>query len=372
MLLKAEFEKFFENLSADGGLLMKQSLQKKSNALSVHLLGDIRSLIQQAREHVAVAVNSATVLLYWQIGKRIREDVLKQERAEYGKQIFYTLSRKLTEEFGGGWGEKHLRHCTRFAEIFSDEEIVYTLCRQLSWSHLRAIMYLEDSLKREFYIEMCKIERWSVRTLSERISSMLYERTAISKKPDQLIRKELKELRDDGKMTPDLVFRDPYFLNFLGLKDTYSEKNLESAILSEIESFILELGIGFSFIARQKKITVDGDEYYIDLLFYHRTLRRLVAIDLKLDKFKPAYKGQMELYLRWLEKYEMQKREELPIGLILCAGKSSEQIELLQLHKSGIRVSEYLTELPSRKVLERKLHQAIIAAKEQILHRTTK
>ncbi|MEW5799420.1 MAG: PDDEXK nuclease domain-containing protein [Bacteroidota bacterium] len=350
---------------------MKRTVRKRSISLSTNLLGDIRSLIQQAREHVAVAVNSATVLLYWQIGKRIREDVLKNEKAEYGKQIFYALSRKLTEEFGNGFSQANLFHMAKFAEVFPDKKIVQALSAQLSWTHLRTIIYLEDPLKREFYTEMCKIERWSTRTLEERISSMLYERTAISKKPEQLIKKELQELKDDGRMTPDLVFRDPYFLNFLGLKDTYSEKDLESAILREIESFILELGTGFSFIARQKKITVDSDDYYIDLLFYHRTLRRLVAIDLKLDKFKPAYKGQMELYLRWLEQHEMQNGEELPIGLILCAGKSSEQIELLQLHKSGIRVSEYFTELPSRKMLERKLHQAIITAREQLAQRKT-
>ncbi|GAJ20496.1 unnamed protein product, partial [marine sediment metagenome] len=176
----------------------------------------------------------------------------------------------------------------------------------------------------------------------------------------------LAALRGEDRLTPDLVFRDPYFLDFLGLKDTYSEKDLETAILREMESFILELGAGFSFVARQKRITVDNEDYYLDLLFFHRKLKRLIAIELKLGKFKAAYKGQMELYLRWLEKYEKEPGEETPLGLILCAGKASEQIELLQLHNSGIKVAEYMTELPERKLLEQKLHKAVEMARKRL------
>jgi predicted nuclease of restriction endonuclease-like (RecB) superfamily len=197
---------------------------------------------------------------------------------------------------------------------------------------------------------------------------MLYESTALSKKPIKMIKKELAVLKEQDKLTPDLVFRDPYLLDFLGLKDSYSEKDLEAAILREMESFILELGVGFSFVARQKRITVDDEDYYIDLLFYHRNLRRLVVIELKLCKFKAAYKGQMEVYLRWLDRYERQRGEESPIGLILCAGKSAEHIELLELEKSGIRVAEYLTHLPPREVLEAKLHEAILLVRKQIMN----
>ena len=319
---------------------------------STNLLGDIRSLIQQAHERVAVTVNSTTVVLYWQIGKRIREDVLKNERAGYGEQIVSTLSKHLLSEYGSGFSEKSLHRMIQFAEVFPDQKIVASLMRQLSWTHFLQLIPLEEGGKREFYAEMCRVEGWSVRQLRDRMNSMLFERTAISKKPQQLIKKELAALRNENAFSSDMVFRDPYVLDFLGLKDTFAEKDLEQAILREMESFILELGSGFSFVARQKKIAVDGEEYYLDLLFYHRLLRRLVAIELKLDKFKPAYKGQMELYLRWLEKYEMQPEEETPLGLILCAGKSNEQIELMQLEKSGIRVSQYLTELPPRKILE--------------------
>jgi hypothetical protein len=162
-----------------------------------------------------------------------------------------------------------------------------------------------------------------------------------------------------------MVFKDPYILDFLGLKDRYLEKDLEDAILRELENFILELGAGFSFIARQKRIQIDSDDYYIDLLFYNRKLRRLVAIELKLGDFKPADKGQMELYLRWLDKHERAPGEETPIGLILCAGKKQETVELLELNKSGIRVAEYLTELPSRKLLQQKLHKAVEHARKK-------
>ncbi len=291
---------------------------------------------------------------------------MKEKRAEYGKEIVVTVSRQLVSEFGEGFTDKNLRRMIQFAEAFPDMEIVVTLSRQLSWSHFVGILPIKDDLQRDFYAEMCRIERWSVRTLRKKIDGMLYERTAISKKPEELVKKELSALRDEDRLTPDLVFRDPYFLDFLGLKDTFSEKDLETAILREMENFILELGAGFSFVARQKRITVDNEDYYLDLLFFHRKLKRLIAIELKLGKFKAAYKGQMELYLRWLEKYEKEPSEETPLGLILCAGKTSEQIELLQLDKSGIKVAEYMTELPKRELLARKLHKAVELARKRL------
>lgn len=330
------------------------------------LFADIKNLIENSRQFVAQTINSTLTILYWKIGQRINHDLLHDKRAAYGKQIVVLLSRHLTESYGSGWSEKHLRHCLRFAETFPDENIVSALWRQFSWSHFKTIIYIDDELKRMFYTEMCKIENWSTRQLAQKIDGMLYERTAISKKPDELIKHELTGLRENNKLTPDLVFRDPYFLDFLGLKDTYSEKNLEDAILHYIEQFIMELGQGFTFVERQKRMQVDGEDNKLDLLFYHRKLKRLVAIDLKLGKFKAAYKSQMELYLRWLEKYEMQKDEETPIGLLLCAAGSHEQIELLQLDKAGIKVAEYLTELPDKKLLQEKLHKAIEISKQRM------
>jgi predicted nuclease of restriction endonuclease-like (RecB) superfamily len=327
---------------------------------------DVKQLIEQSKTKVALAINAEISLLYWQVGNRINNEILGNERAEYGKQVIQTLSNQLTEEYGKGWGEKQLRHCMQFASVFSSQEIVYTLCRELSWSHLRLISYMEDPLKRDFYIEICKLEKWSVRVFQERIQSMLFERTAISKKPELTIQKDIEQLKNEQKLSADLVFKDPYVLDFLGLKDTYSEKDLETSIIAELQRFIIELGSDFAFLARQKRITIDSTDYYIDLLFYHRRLKCLVAIDLKIGNFEASYKGQMELYLRYLEKYEQVEGENSPIGLILCSGKNEEHVELLQLDKSNIRVADYLTLLPSKELLKQKLHLAIEIAKNII------
>jgi predicted nuclease of restriction endonuclease-like (RecB) superfamily len=350
---------------------MKKETEKRvakayNKPISGDLTSDIRRLIETARHNVAVTVNAGLTILYWQIGSRIRQDILKEKRADYGEKIISTLSIQLVKEFGNGFSRPNLFRMVSFAEAFPEGKIVSTLSRQLSWSHFVEIIPLKDDLQRDFYAEMCRIERWSVRTLRKKISGMLYERTAISKKPEELVKEELAALREEDRLTPDLVFRDPYFLDFLGLKDTFSEKDLESSILREMESFILELGIGFSFVARQKRIAIDNEDYYLDLLFFHRKLKRLIAIELKLGKFKAAHKGQMELYLRWLEKYEKEPGEETPLGLILCAGKTNEQIELLQLDKSGIKVAEYMTELPKRELLQQKLHKAVEMARKRL------
>lgn len=254
---------------------MKNRLPAKSSVmLSSELLNDIRSLIAETRQSVAQSVNSALVLLYWRVGGRIRQNLLKEKRARYGEEIISTLSRQLSAEFGNGFSRPNLFRMVRFAEVFPDEKIVSTLSTQLSWSHFVEIIPLKDNLQRDFYAEMCRVERWSVRTLREKIGGMLYERTALSKKPERLVRQELETLREEDRLTPDLVFRDPYLLDFLGLKDAFSEKDLEAAILREMESFILELGTGFSFVARQKRMTIGDDDFYLDLLFYHRKLRR--------------------------------------------------------------------------------------------------
>jgi predicted nuclease of restriction endonuclease-like (RecB) superfamily len=329
----------------------------------IKLYQDVRGLIEKSRQNAAIVINSEISLLYWDVGKRLKSVVLNNERAEYGKKILENLSVKLTREYGRGWSKQQLHHCIHFYAVFPNRKIVYALRRQLGWTNLRTIIYIEEPLKRDFYIEMCKLEHWDSRALQERIDSMLYERTAISKKPEQVIKNDLALLKDEGKLTADLVFRDPYFLDYLGLSDAYSEKDLESAILAELTHFIIEFGSDFGFLARQKRITIDHEDYYIDLLFYHRRLKCLIAIDLKLGKFKAAYKGQMELYLRWLEKYEMQEGENPPIGLILCSGKNQEHIELLQLEKSNIKVADYLTKLPDMRLLEKRLKQSIERAK---------
>jgi predicted nuclease of restriction endonuclease-like (RecB) superfamily len=341
---------------------MPKNTTKKPSA-NAPLFNQIKNLIESAKVKIAVSVNSEVAFLNWKIGCVIAEEILQNKRAAYGKEIIGNLSVNLITEFGDGWSEKHLRHCLRSAENFSEKQIVSALRRQLSWTHIKAISYENDQLKRDFYLEMAIAERWSTRDLQEKMGSMLFERTALSKKPKTLAKQELKKLSADKIISPDLVFKDTYVLDFLGLKDSYSEKDLENSIVVNIEKFLLEIGDGFAFIERQKRIAVDDIDYYLDLLFYHRKLKRLVAVDLKLGKFKPEYKGQMELYLRWLQKYEKQEDEENPIGLLLCSEGNSEHIEFMMIDQKEIRVAQYLTQLPSRKWLESKLHKAVEIAK---------
>ena len=333
------------------------------------LFGEIKTLIEEGRRQVAVSVNATMTMLYWQVGERINKAVLKEKRAEYGKQIVSILSRRLVSEYGASYSEKNLWRMMQFADTYPDREIVVSLIRQLSWTHFLAIIPIDDPLKKSFYTEMCKLEKWSTRTLRERINSMLYERTAISKRPEETIQRELQQLGEGGPITPDLVFRDPYVLDFLDLKDTYSEKDLESAIVAELQRFIVELGTDFAFLARQKRIAIDNRDYYLDLLFYHRRLKSLVAIDLKIGEFDAAFKGEMELYLAWLEKHESVEGENPPVGLILCAGKSPEHVELLQLHKANIKVADYFTILPPQEVLLDKLREAIAIARNRLSSR---
>lgn len=326
----------------------------------------IVQLIENRKHFIVKAVNESMITLYWNIGKTINDDILNGERAKYGEAVINEISKRLTVKFGKGFNKTSLFRMMKFYQKFSNYEIVATLSQQLTWSHFIELLTIEDALKRDFYASMCKNETWSVRALRDRKKSMLYERTAISKKPDETIANDIAELRDDRKMTTDMFFRDPYILDFLGLKDTYSEKDLEKAILAELEKFILEMGSDFAFLSRQKHIVLDGKDYYMDLLFYHRTMRRLVVIELKLGEFEPQDKGQTELYLRWLDKYEKAEGEEAPVALIFCAEKSQETIELLELDKGNIHVAQYLTKMPPKEILQEKLLLAIANAKQRL------
>jgi predicted nuclease of restriction endonuclease-like (RecB) superfamily len=311
-------------------------------------------------------VNQTLVLTYWQVGKTIKTTLVTEERAEYGRGIVDRLAKKLSQEYGNGFSGRNLLRMMRFYEQFSDEQIPTTLSSKLSWSHFVELIRVEDGLKREFYVMMCANERWSVRMLRERMNGMLFERTAIAKQPEEVIRQELEQLTQRQPMSPQLFIKDPYFLDFLDLKDNFSEKDLENGILYELERFLLELGGGFSYIDRQKRIQIGGRDYYIDLLFYHRKLKRLVLIELKLGEFSPEHKGQVELYLKWLSRYEKEPGEEEPIALILCSGKDSELVELMDLEKDNIHVAEYWLQLPPKDVLQAKLHRAIEQAQARI------
>lgn len=339
----------------------------ENSQLPSTLTAELTNLIEKSRTRAALQVNRELTILYWQVGKRLSQHILNNQRAEYGKQILPSLSAKLTAQFGRGWSSRNLAYMIQLFEVFPDIEILQTLCAKLSWSHFRQIIAIENDLKREFYIQMSSLEQWSTRTLQSRMDSMLYERTMLSKKPEKTIAHDLQKLSEEKQLSSDLVLKDPYLLDFLNLNDRYIEKDLEDAILRELEQFLLELGAGFTFVARQKRLHIDQDDFYIDLLFYNRRLKRLVAIDLKLGNFKAEYKGQMELYLRWLAKHETEDDEQSPLGIILCAGKKQEQIELLELDNSGIHVAEYLTVFPEKQLLEQKLKQAIDHARQRFV-----
>ena len=344
-------------MKEDKEIIINGSLVQQS------LIKDLRQIIEQARGHVAATANYELTMMYWHIGERINREVLGNQRAEYGKQIVAQVAQQLQAEFGKkGFEERTIRRMMQFAQMFPDIQIVSPLVSKLSWSHFLIVMPLKDEIQREFYLTMAASERWSKRTLQAKIDGMLFERTAIATKPDELIKKELSTLRDNDVISPDLVFKSPYFLEFTGLKGMYSERSLEDSLVAHLEQFIIELGNGFSFVARQKRMIIDGEDFYLDLLFYHRRLHRLIAIDLKKGRFKAQYKGQMELYLRWLEANEMEPGEESPLGLLLCTEGSEEQIELLQLDKSGIKVAQYLTELPPRHVLMQQIQKSLEAA----------
>jgi predicted nuclease of restriction endonuclease-like (RecB) superfamily len=252
----------------------------------------------------------------------------------------------------------------KVAEAY-DEKMFATLSQTLSWSHFIELVSIEDSTSRLFYQQMCIAERWSIRTLRQKEDAMLFERTVIAAKPEDVILQTLKET-NNSNLSSDLVFKNTYILDFLGLSGYFSEKDLEDAILIQLEKFILELGQGFAFLERQKRIPIDSIDYHLDLLFYHRKLNRLVAIDLKLRKFKPKYKGQMELYLKYLQKYDQQPHENSPIGLLLCSEGNTEHIELLMLGEENIKVAQYLTAFPNKQWFIEKLQKSIAIAQENI------
>lgn len=335
-----------------------------TDAVVGNLMSDLRQIIDEARIHVASTANYELTMMYWHIGERINREVLGNERAEYGKQIVATVSRQLQSIYGHkGFDVKSLYRHMQFATLFPDSQIVSTASRQLSWSHFVELLPLKDELQRDYYFTLASVNRWSVRQLRKEIDGMLYERTALASKPEEVVKQELANVRDNKLVSPDVVFKSPYFLEFTGLNGMYSEKDLEDSLVAHLEQFILELGNGFCFAERQKRMIIDGEDFYLDLLFYHRKLHRLIAIDLKLGRFKAQYKGQMELYLRWLEHNEMEPGEETPLGLLLCTEGSEEQIELLQLDKSGIRVAQYMTELPPRDILVQQIQKSLEVAK---------
>ena len=322
------------------------------------LFEHISKIIEDRKFNAAVYANCEVNLMFWEIGRYINSVILDFKRAPYGKKIFSTLSRKLTERYGKSFQEENLYRMTQFAGIFTDTATVRELLAALSWSHICELIRIKSESARIFYAKDAVARHLGVRELRNQISRKAFERTEIANA-------QLAE----SSAVPFNVFKDPYLLDVLELKENYLEADLERAILQGLENFILEFGHGFTFVERQKRMTVDGDDFQLDLLFYHRVLRRLLAVELKLGKFKPQYKGQMELYLKWLDKYERQDGENAPIGLILCTEASRGQIELLEMDKAGIAVAEYWTVLPSKNELEKKIHEILAEARERLERR---
>ena len=324
------------------------------------LFNDISNLIEQSRRAIYTQLNSITVLLFWEIGKRINSEVLKNKRADYGKQIMSMLATQLTEKYGRSFEEKNLRRMLQFAEQFFDEEIVVSLSRQLSWSHFLALIPLKSIEAKMFYAKESMNGCLSVRELRKLISRKTYER---------------KEIADTQISTASSIpvgtFKDPYLFDILGLKDEYLEVDLEEAILRELEKFILEFGKGFAFVERQKRMIIDGSDRNLDLLFYNRYLKRLVAVELKIGRFRAEHKGQMQLYLGWLDKYERQEGENSPVGLILCSESGREEIELLKLDRDGILVAEYWTALPPKAEFEQKIQTILAETRERMVQRNS-
>ncbi|KGO94688.1 PDDEXK nuclease domain-containing protein [Flavobacterium subsaxonicum] len=325
------------------------------NTLDNKLLKELSQLIEQSQKQLVSQANSTLTMLFWHIGRRINQEVLQNKRAEYSKQIVSTLSTQLKHQYGRNFELRNLRRMMQFADQFTDIDTVKTLSGKLSWSHFVELLPLKKQEAKLFYAQESANKGLGVRELRKQISTKTFERTDIA---------NLQNSSNHPAIQNN--FKDPYFLDFLGLQDTFLEKDLEQAILRELEAFILELGKGFAFVERQKRMIIDGEDFHLDLLFYHRNLRRLVAVELKLGKFEARHKGQMELYLKWLDRYEKAEGELPPVGLILCAESSREQIELLEMHKDGIMVAEYWTELPSRKELENKIHSILIEARERM------
>jgi predicted nuclease of restriction endonuclease-like (RecB) superfamily len=353
---------------------MKQPAKKHTYST---LITDLASLIEQGRKTAVRYVNTALVATYWLIGRRIVEyEQRGKERAEYGEALLEKLSKDLSPRFGKGFSLRNLRNMRSFYLLFPIRQTLsaesskpakgQTLSAEfleksqplsvqfpLSWSHYCLLMRLDDHYQREFYESECIRGNWSVRQLDRQIQSMLYERTALSKRKMAVISKAHEK---PLTLKPEDEIKDPYILEFLGLKDEYSESQLEEALIRHLEHFLLELGNGFTFVARQKRITLEGRHYRLDLLLYQRALRCLVAIDLKLGEFTHADAGQMNLYVNYLKDREKLPDENDPIGIILCSDKNKTVIEYaLGGMNNKVFASKYRLKLPDPKVLKREI-----------------
>jgi predicted nuclease of restriction endonuclease-like (RecB) superfamily len=339
----------------------KDSFIQPETAITIDeaaLFEHVVAIIENRKSSAGTYVNREITLMYWEVGQYIGSVLLDDERAEYGKKILATLSRQLIEKYGNSFELSKLRRMLQFAKVFMNSEIVATLSRQLSWSHFKEILPLKSEEARMYYAKDAIERGYGVRELRHQISRRAYERREIAN----------TELSEQSAI-PFNVFKDPYLLDILGLKENYLEADLENAILTELEAFILEFGNGFTFVERQKRMSIDEDDMVLDILFYNRILTRLIAVELKIGRFKAAYKSQMELYLKWLDLYERKPNEEAPIGIILCATANRKTVEMLEMDKSGIAVAEYWTTMPPKALFEERIRLILAEAQERLERR---
>ncbi|MBC3889218.1 DUF1016 family protein [Acetobacterium paludosum] len=313
----------------------------------------IRKTVIVAQTKVYSAVNAAMVKAYWEIGKQIFVDCGENDRADYGKKLIKYLSVKLTKEFGSGFDERNLRYMRQFYTTFPNWN---ALRSELSWTHYRVIMRVSNEQARGFYLEECFKAGWSTRQLERQINTLYYERILASQDKES-VAKEIETL--EPKPEYQRIIKDPYVLEFLNLEANphFYEKDLEQALIDHLQKFLLELGRGFSFVARQKKITFDGRHFYIDLIFYNYILKCFVLIDLKLGDLVHQDLGQMQMYVNYYTRELMNEGDNPPIGIVLCANKSEAVVKYtLPEDNTQIFVSKYMTYLPTEEELKRELN----------------
>ena len=318
----------------------------------------VSAIIESRKGQAAAYANREVTLMFWEIGQHINSVLLGGERAAYGRRVVSNLAEQLRQQHGSSFDYTNVRRMQQFAARFPEFEIVAPLAQQLSWSHITELLPLKSDEAFLYYAADAATRRLGKRGLRQQIARKAYERREIAN----------AQLTDQS-VVPFNIFKDPYLLDTLGLRENFLEADLEKAILTELEAFILEFGHGFTFVERQKRMTIDEDDFRLDLLFYQRDLKRLVAVELKLERFRAAFKGQMELYLKWLNRYERRPDENEPIGLILCPTANRAQLELLEMDKAGIVVAEFWTHLPPQDEFTSKINAIMVEAKERLTRR---
>jgi len=337
-------------MSEDNNIVVSNAELSAENTSETY--SRIRNSVITAQSRIYNAVNSAMVQAYWEIGEQIYIACGENERAEYGKGLLKYLSEKLTAEFGKGFTVANLRNMRQFYMMYPKR---YTLCSELSWSHYRILMRISDDKRRAWYTEECAKSGWSVRQLERQINTMFYERLLSSKEKDT-VAAEIQTT--EPKPEYEKIIRDPYVLEFLDLPENphFYEKDLEQAIIDHLQKFLLELGRGFSFVARQKKISFDGRHFYIDLVFYNYILKCFVLIDLKLGDLTHQDLGQMQMYVNYYTRELMNEGDNPPIGIVLCADKSDAIVKYtLSENDTQIFASKYMTYIPSEEEFKREL-----------------